>query len=309
MQKRWTESAHTLRALRKSSSSTQHCQLSLFPRGIAAGWCAPQVLLDAPLADRCDCPAAPLQGGLSREPDPPAGHLRAGPDALAAPAGAALPGDGAERVLRRRWCARRRRDGRHAGEGPGSGVRGRAAGTTARVGRSTWWSDSTNGGATTCTTAPPTFGWVTARREILHVHRKNFLPTYGLFDEERFVERGHTQRAFDTPWGGRASILICEDAWHSITGTVAALDDAQVIFMCAAAPARGLQSRRRCSGPRQRCALGAAHSRHRRRTRRVRVARRTWRGAKAARCSPVVHAWLVHAATFACARRRSTRRS
>src|SRR5688500_15484361 len=27
--------------------------------------------------------------------------------------------------------------------------------------------------------------------EILHVHRKNFLPTYGLFDEERFVERGH----------------------------------------------------------------------------------------------------------------------
>src|SRR6188768_4505305 len=23
-----------------------------------------------------------------------------------------------------------------------------------------------------------------------HVHRKNFLPTYGLFDEERFVERG-----------------------------------------------------------------------------------------------------------------------
>ena len=36
---------------------------------------------------------------------------------------------------------------------------------------------------------------------IRHVHRKNFLPTYGLFDEERFVERGHALRAFDTPWG------------------------------------------------------------------------------------------------------------
>ena len=36
--------------------------------------------------------------------------------------------------------------------------------------------------------------------EILHVHRKNFLPTYGLFDEERFVERGLEMRAFDTPW-------------------------------------------------------------------------------------------------------------
>ncbi|HEX4936824.1 MAG TPA: nitrilase-related carbon-nitrogen hydrolase, partial [Gemmatimonadaceae bacterium] len=45
---------------------------------------------------------------------------------------------------------------------------------------------------------------------VLHVHRKAFLPTYGLFDEERFVERGHDIRAFDTPWG-RAAILICED--------------------------------------------------------------------------------------------------
>jgi NAD+ synthetase len=83
---------------------------------------------------------------------------------------------------------------------------------------------------------------------VLHVHRKNFLPTYGLFDEERFVERGHSQRSFDTPWG-RAAILVCEDAWHSITGTVAALDDAQLIFICAAAPARGLQSREGVPGP------------------------------------------------------------
>src|SRR3954471_5055303 len=45
---------------------------------------------------------------------------------------------------------------------------------------------------------------------IRHVHRKNFLPTYGLFDEERFVERGHEIRAFDTAWG-RAALLVCED--------------------------------------------------------------------------------------------------
>ncbi|HEY7569224.1 MAG TPA: NAD+ synthase [Gemmatimonadaceae bacterium] len=78
--------------------------------------------------------------------------------------------------------------------------------------------------------------------QILHVHRKVFLPTYGLFDEERFVERGLDVRAFDTPWG-RAAILICEDAWHSMTGTLAALDDAQVIFVSSAAPARGIQPR------------------------------------------------------------------
>ncbi len=77
---------------------------------------------------------------------------------------------------------------------------------------------------------------------VLHVHRKAFLPTYGLFDEERFVERGHEIRAFDTPWG-RAAILICEDAWHSLSGTIAALDDAEVIFVSSAAPARGIHPR------------------------------------------------------------------
>ena len=77
---------------------------------------------------------------------------------------------------------------------------------------------------------------------IRHVHRKNFLPTYGLFDEERFVERGHDIRAFETPWG-RAAILVCEDAWHSIAGTIAALDGAQVIFVSCAAPARGIWPR------------------------------------------------------------------
>jgi len=74
--------------------------------------------------------------------------------------------------------------------------------------------------------------------QIRHVHRKVFLPTYGLFDEERFVERGLSVRAFDTSWG-RAAMLVCEDAWHSMTATIAALDGAQVIFVCAAPPARG----------------------------------------------------------------------
>src|SRR5437773_6551911 len=61
---------------------------------------------------------------------------------------------------------------------------------------------------------------------IRHVHRKLFLPTYGLFDEERFVDRGFEVRAFDTQWG-RAAVLVCEDAWHSLSGTIAALDGAR----------------------------------------------------------------------------------
>jgi len=73
---------------------------------------------------------------------------------------------------------------------------------------------------------------------VRHVHRKVFLPTYGMFDEERFVERGRDVRAFDTPHG-RVAVLICEDAWHSMTGTIAALDGAQMILLLAAPPARG----------------------------------------------------------------------
>ncbi|MGH9261039.1 MAG: nitrilase-related carbon-nitrogen hydrolase, partial [Acidimicrobiales bacterium] len=74
---------------------------------------------------------------------------------------------------------------------------------------------------------------------VRHVHRKVFLPSYGVFDEERFVERGRDVRAFDTGWGGRAAILICEDAWHSLTATIAALDGAQLLVVPSASPARG----------------------------------------------------------------------
>lgn len=73
---------------------------------------------------------------------------------------------------------------------------------------------------------------------VRHVHRKVFLPTYGMFDEERFVERGREIRAFDTTWG-RVAMLVCEDVWHSLSGTIAALDGAQLIICPTAPPARG----------------------------------------------------------------------
>ena len=75
---------------------------------------------------------------------------------------------------------------------------------------------------------------------IRHIHRKVFLPTYGVFDEERFVEPGRSVQAFDTRWG-RAAMLICEDVWHSLTPTIAALDGAQVIIVPSATPARGIR--------------------------------------------------------------------
>lgn len=77
------------------------------------------------------------------------------------------------------------------------------------------------------------------RAGIRHVHRKVFLPTYSLFDEERFVDAGTSVEAFDTAWG-RVAILICEDAWHSVSGMLAALDGAQLILVPSASPGRGI---------------------------------------------------------------------
>jgi NAD+ synthase (glutamine-hydrolysing) len=74
---------------------------------------------------------------------------------------------------------------------------------------------------------------------IRHVHRKVFLPTYGMFDEQRFVDPGHRIEAFDTTWG-RAGLLVCEDAWHSIVPSLVALDGAQLIMVASAAPGRGI---------------------------------------------------------------------
>ncbi len=75
--------------------------------------------------------------------------------------------------------------------------------------------------------------------QILHTHRKFFLPTYGVFDEKRFVTRGRTVQAFPTRFGFKAAVLICEDVWHSVTAAIAALKGAQIIYIVSASPARG----------------------------------------------------------------------
>lgn len=74
---------------------------------------------------------------------------------------------------------------------------------------------------------------------IVHIHRKVYLPTYGMFDEERYFSPGHCIRAFDTPLG-RFAILICEDYWHPSSVYLAAQDGALFHVYMANAPVRGL---------------------------------------------------------------------
>ena len=72
---------------------------------------------------------------------------------------------------------------------------------------------------------------------VRHMHRKMFLPTYGVFDEARFVETGAEIRAFDTRFG-RVGIMICEEMWHSLPATILALGGAELLVVVSASPAR-----------------------------------------------------------------------
>jgi len=73
---------------------------------------------------------------------------------------------------------------------------------------------------------------------LVHVHRKVYLPTYGMFDEAMDFARGRRLAAFDTRFG-RAGTLICEDLWHPTATTVLALDGAVLLFGIASSPLRG----------------------------------------------------------------------
>jgi N-carbamoylputrescine amidase len=76
--------------------------------------------------------------------------------------------------------------------------------------------------------------------QIVHLHRKMFLPTYGVFDEERFLSRGRKLGVFETRFG-RMSMLICEDAWHAIVPTLAAIKGARILVVPSASPGRGIE--------------------------------------------------------------------
>ena len=77
--------------------------------------------------------------------------------------------------------------------------------------------------------------WVGGRP--VWVHRKLYLPTYGVFDEGRYVARGRRLEAFDSPFG-RSGLLICEDIWHPSTVYVLAQDGAQLLVVVSASPTR-----------------------------------------------------------------------
>ena len=76
--------------------------------------------------------------------------------------------------------------------------------------------------------------------EVRFVHRKLFLPTYGLFDERRFFAAGDRLRAVDSRLGVRLGLAVCEDFWHLAVPETLALDGAQVLINVSSSPGRDL---------------------------------------------------------------------
>jgi predicted amidohydrolase len=72
------------------------------------------------------------------------------------------------------------------------------------------------------------------------VHRKLFLPTYGLFDERRFFAAGDKLRAVDSRLGVKLGIAACEDFWHLAVPETLALDGAQILINVSSSPGRDL---------------------------------------------------------------------
>lgn len=75
--------------------------------------------------------------------------------------------------------------------------------------------------------------------EIVHIHRKVYLPTYGMFDEQRYFSRGNAIRSFKTKFG-KIAILICEDLWHPTSVQIAVQDGANMILALSSSPGRGV---------------------------------------------------------------------
>ncbi len=75
---------------------------------------------------------------------------------------------------------------------------------------------------------------------IRHVHRKVFLPTYGLFDERRFFAPGEMLRAVPSRLGVGIGMAICEDFWHLSAAHLLALDGAQLLVNVSSSPGRDL---------------------------------------------------------------------
>src|SRR5256885_10943520 len=68
-----------------------------------------------------------------------------------------------------------------------------------------------------------------SRGELVNVHRKVYLPTYGMFDEQRYFLGGDRFPSFNTGFGP-AGILGWEDIWHLSAAYILSLECVDLII-------------------------------------------------------------------------------
>lgn len=76
-----------------------------------------------------------------------------------------------------------------------------------------------------------------SKGELFHMHHKNHLPTYGMFEEGRYFAAKNEIKNFQAAYG-TAAMVVCEDVWRAQTFTTLATLDVDVIYVLAASPAR-----------------------------------------------------------------------
>jgi len=79
------------------------------------------------------------------------------------------------------------------------------------------------------------------RGELLGVHRKVHLVSYGLFDEGRDFAAGDRFEVLESRLG-RLGPLTCEDMWHAPSAYMHFLNDADLLVVSSASPARGVEA-------------------------------------------------------------------
>ncbi len=71
--------------------------------------------------------------------------------------------------------------------------------------------------------------------EIVHNHKKVYLPDYGMFEEQRYFSPGSNITVFKTGLG-KTSVVICEDMFHLSTHHELLKQGAEVVFILSASP-------------------------------------------------------------------------
>ncbi|NIM91341.1 MAG: hypothetical protein GTO17_10390 [Candidatus Aminicenantes bacterium] len=75
--------------------------------------------------------------------------------------------------------------------------------------------------------------------KILHIHRKIFLPTSGMFEEGKFFAHGKNLKTFDTPFS-KMGMMICREFLHYGASYLLLAGGAEMIVVLSAAPGRGV---------------------------------------------------------------------